>query len=115
MSSASKTGQIQRQGGDYSHGIRVLVMCEEKLDAAIWKELLRLPGCAVQVCRNLIELLLFLEHEMFHLVMIFEGDNSSAVSQTTANYLAEAHRETAVFFVRRPVDEYPTQRLESLN
>lgn len=94
------------------HQLRILIMCEEDSDVAIWREVVRLPGCTVQVCHNYIEFLLYLEHESFELVMIFEGEGASPDYRTAAANLAEVHKDVSFQFIKRPVEE--TIRTETL-
>lgn len=116
MPQVKKSRKTRKPGRGSTQEFKVLAMCGEELDAAVLRELLRIPGCTVQVCHNLIELLLYLEHETFQLVMIFEGENPSPDCQAAAKQLADAYQETAVVVVKQPaIDEYLSENLERPN
>lgn len=94
------------------HQLRILLMCDEDSDVAIWREVVRLPGCTIQVCHNYIEFLLYLEHDSFQLVMIYEGGEPSSDYRNAAANLAEVHRDVSFQFIKRPAEK--TLRTETL-
>lgn len=71
---------------------RVLLMAENAMDFAACSTLLRSSGCQVQECSGYLELLLFLEHGNFQLVMIFERDVSENKWLELVKRIAEIDR-----------------------
>ena len=80
---------------------RVLLMSQNAADLATCAELLRLPGSRVQMCSNYIELMLYLEHEAFQLVIMFEGDKAPPEWQGVVKQAAEASGGTPVLVFKR--------------
>ena len=76
-------------------------MCEDPVEAARWRDLVGSPGCTVKACSNFVELLLYLEHEAFQLVMILEGESPTPGWRVAAEYIAEASQGTPFFVINR--------------
>ena len=79
----------------------VLVMCEDSTEGERWTKLLTATGCTVKVCGNFVEMLLYLEHELFHLVIILEGEAHTPSWRTAAEFIAEANQGTPFFVINR--------------
>jgi hypothetical protein len=79
---------------------KVLLMCQNPVDVAIWRDLLQLPACMVQACHDYIEFLLYLEHEAFQLVVICEGENPSADWRSAAVCVTEAGKGIPLLIIR---------------
>ena len=71
---------------------RILLMAESAEDLAACATLLRSSGCEVQECSGYLELLLFLEHGNFQLVMIFERKASENKWLELVKRIAEIDR-----------------------
>ncbi len=84
-----------------SAALKVLLMSENDADLASCRELLRSPGCTVQMCSNYVELLLHLEHEAFQLVIMFEEEESPSAWQGVIKQAAEAGNGTPVLIFKR--------------
>jgi hypothetical protein len=80
---------------------KVLLMCKDPIDAARWSTLVTSPSCTVTTCSNFLELLLYLEHETFQLVMILEGKTSAPGWRIAAEYIAESAQGTPFFIINR--------------
>lgn len=80
---------------------RVLLMCEDPMDVAMWGSLLGVLGCKVQACSSFIELLLRIEHEPYQMVMILEGLCPTPGWKTAAMFAAEVARGIPFFVIHR--------------
>ena len=80
---------------------KVLLMCQHPMDAAMWTKLLRSNGCTARVCSDFIELLLCLERELFHLVMVLESDTPAPRWRTAVEFIAQANQGTPFFVINR--------------
>jgi len=83
---------------------RVLLMAGPHADSLACARLLKASGCDVQSCSNYIELLLFLEHESFQLVVIFERSNSQEQWPDLVQRIAEAERGIPVMVLNQGRD-----------
>jgi DNA-binding NtrC family response regulator len=93
--------QETRTTGTESSALRVLLMSEDNADLETCKELMRSPGCRVQMCSNHDELLLHLEHEAFQLVIMFEAEKVPPEWQGVIKQAAEASGGTPVLVFKR--------------
>ena len=101
MPTTSELGSVTYHPQKSSPEPKVLLMCEDPVDAGRWCELLSSPGCTVKACSNFLELLLYLEHEDFQLVMILEGETPTPGWRIAAEYIAEATQGTPFFVINR--------------
>lgn len=101
MPASFEYGRVLTQVQKPVKGPTVLVMCEDSAEAERWSKLLTSTGCAVKVCSNFVEMLLYLEHEIFHLVIILEGETHSSSWRTAAEFIAEANQGTPFFVINR--------------
>lgn len=86
---------------------KILLMSTGETTPEILAELGKLPGSIVQVCSSFVELVLYLKHEPFHLVMVIEDESSSQDCNAAIDHLAEAHRGIPVLVVgRAAVEKY---------
>jgi len=101
MSSTNKLRETRSAGAESSRVLRLLLMSENSADLSACKELLRLPGCRLQTCSNYVELLLYLQHEAFQLVIMFEGENAPPEWQSVVKQAAEASGSTPILVFKR--------------
>lgn len=94
-------GRVLIQGQKPIKQPTVLIMCEDSIEAERWTKLLTSTGCAVKVCSNFVEMLLYLEHEPFQLVILLEGETHSPSWRTAAEFIAEANEGTPFFLINR--------------
>lgn len=108
----NQCGVANSTGTDTPQFFRVLMMGEDDQGISNWEEGLQLHGCLVQVCRTYLEFMLFLEHEPFNLVVIFDGIANQPESQAAFLYLSEIRKGTP-FMVIKPSEcgGYPTPAL----
>ena len=83
---------------------RLLLMSEKRGDLAACRDQLRLPMYRVQKCSDYVELLLHLQHEVFQLVIIFEGENTPPEWKTVIKQAAEASGGTPILVFKRTED-----------
>lgn len=95
MPVASSTGASTGNWGSVTPA-RVLLMAEDPTDNMACTEALESSGCEVRSCSSYIELLLYLEHESFQLVMIFERKNSENQWREFIREVAEIDHGTPV-------------------
>jgi len=86
-SRTATTGNLKRKPS-----ARVLLMTEETADLSACTALLQSSGCDVQPCSSYVELLLYLEHESFQLVIIFERKNAQNNWRELIKRVAEIDR-----------------------
>lgn len=97
-------GGIVDTGGTHTLQLfRVLVMGEDNLCVSRWKKWLGLQGCLVQVCRTYLEFLLYLEHEPFSLLVIFQSKENQPQTQAVFSYLNESLKGTPIIVVNQSV------------
>lgn len=87
---------------DFPRNTSVLVLADDGRDYGVSKELLRLPGYTVRTCSDYVEMLLYLEHETFQLVIIFESEKSGPICQGELRQAAESHAVANVIIFKRP-------------
>ncbi len=80
---------------------KVLLMCEDPMKAAWCSDVVSSLGCTVKACSNFIELLLYLKHEAFQLVVILEGERPKPGWRNAAEYIAEISLTTPFFVINR--------------
>lgn len=80
---------------------RILLMAEDAADNVAYAELLRSSGCEAQPCSSYVELLLYLEHETFQLVIIFERKNSENEWHEVIRQIAEIDRGIPVMILNQ--------------
>lgn len=93
--------RVLTQGHQPTKEPTVLIMCDDSTEAEGWTKLLTSTDCAVKVCSNFVEMLLYLEHELFHMVIILEGETHSPSWRTAAEFIAEANQGTPFFIINR--------------
>ena len=101
MSTSFEYARVLTQGQKPVKEPTLLFMCEDSVEAEKWSKLLTSTGCAVKLCSNFVEMLLYLEHEIFHLVIILEGETHSPSWRTAAEFIAEANQGTPFFVINR--------------
>lgn len=74
-------------------------MAEDITDLSACTTLLQSSGCEVQPCCGYVELLLYLEHESFQLVIIFEKKSSQNKWRDLIKRVAEVDRGIPVIAV----------------
>ncbi|HET7212156.1 MAG TPA: hypothetical protein VFL79_01090 [Terriglobia bacterium] len=86
---------------------KILLMSPGETAPEILAELGKLPGSIIRVCSSFVELVLHLEHELFHIVMLIDDENSSQDCNAAIDHLAEAHKGTPVLVIgRAAMDQY---------
>lgn len=83
---------------------RVLLMAEDAADLTECTALLQSSGCDVQPCSSYVELLLYLEHESFKLVIIFERKNAQNNWCELIKQVAEIDRGIPVMTLNQDQD-----------
>lgn len=83
---------------------RVLLMAEDPADNMVCMELLQSCGCEAQPCCSYVELLLYLEHETFQMVIIFERANSEDKWHELIRRVAEIDRGIPVLILSQARD-----------
>ena len=94
--------KINSPGPQLPYPFRILVMCEAELEPATRQELEKIPGSVVYVCSSSIELLLYLEHQRFELVMVFWEQNPSPDFLAATDFLAAECRGVPVLVTKQP-------------
>lgn len=84
---------------------KILLMSTGETAPEILAELGKLPGSIIRVCSSFVELVLHLERELFHIVMLIEGESSSQDCNAAIDHLAEAHKGTPVLVIGRTAAE----------
>ena len=83
---------------------RVLLMAEDAADLTACSVLLQSSGCDIQPCSSYVELLLYLEHESFKLVIIFERKNAQNNWRELIKHVAEIDRGIPVMTLNHDRD-----------
>lgn len=78
------------------------MLADDDRDYGISRELLRLPWYTVRTCSNYVEMLLYLDHETFQFVVIFESEKSGAIWQGEIRQAAESCGVTQIIIFKRP-------------
>lgn len=105
MGSADRNLEISNRGLKIPFEYRVLLMNTGEPVPQMLIELEKLPGSNVHVCSTFLELLLCIDHESFHLVVIIEEEDLPLDCQVAIEYLAKAHGRTSVLVSRRTAVE----------
>lgn len=87
-----------------AHSPRVLLMAGNPSDNLACTTLLESSGFSIQSCSSYIELLLYLEHEPFQLVVIFERARSQMQWHRLLKRVAEIDHGTPVILLKRSRD-----------
>ena len=108
-STIAVTGNLKRMPS-----ARVLLMAEDPADLSACTALLLSSGCEVQPCSGYLELLLYLEHGSFQLVMIFERKDSQNKWHELVKRVAEIDRGIPVMTLSQGRDALgPIRRLRT--
>jgi hypothetical protein len=99
MPTPSRLGSVTTRPRKASLELNVLLMCADPKLAAWSSDLVSSLGCTVNACSNFIELLLYLKHETFQLVVILEGERPTPGWRTAAEYIAGVSRSTPFFVI----------------
>lgn len=98
MSASVSTG-VMNGSRAFVPRARVLLMAEEAAHNAACTKVLESSGCEVRSCCSYVELLLYLEHESFQLVMVIESENSENQWREVIRQVAETDHGTPVAFL----------------
>lgn len=82
--------------------LRLLSSHSAELKPVTHHELDKIPGSIVYICSRSIELLLYLEHKKFELVMVFSEPNPSPDFLAATDFLAEECRGIPVLVTKQP-------------
>jgi hypothetical protein len=102
MYSATRIRETSNAGAASSAVRRLLLTSENREYLAVCARRLRSPGCKIPTCSGYVELLLYLQHEAFQLVIVFEGENAPPEWRAVVRQAAEAGDGTPVLVFRRP-------------